>query len=155
MASILFGLMILIKGQSQNHEGFADISKTESSSDNSKDSKTILFSGYVVPQLNAFDATINDQVLRMTESGNLRAPRDIVIHIQADPQMTGATKIQKGVKYKIENLGSGSGGAEWELTAIKSFGNQSVQVSARMQTEAEKPYFEWAWLVIDGIKSAP
>ena len=109
--------------------------------------------GYMVPRPDGFDAATFGAELRLTETGNLRAPRDMRIRpARTGDSLTGEVQSRGAVSYMIEDAGAGSGGTLWELTAIKPVGGQTVMIVASVQTESAAPEFDWIWPVIDGIK---
>ena len=114
---------------------------------------TLPEAGITVPRPEGFDAAILGGQLRLTEGGDLRAPRDIRVAAGAAQGADGG-KQRGDVSYAITDAGAGSGGTMWELTASKPLGASHVTITASEQREQGQPDFGWVWPVIDGIKSA-
>lgn len=109
---------------------------------------------YSVPRPAGFEATILGQELQLTEAGHLRAPRVITVRPAPGGFTLGALAEQRGdVSYRIAETGAGSGGVVWELMALKSLGDATVQITASYQSEAARSDFVWVWPVIDGIRA--
>lgn len=107
--------------------------------------------GYTVPRPEGFEAAQFGEELRLTEAGDLRAPRDIrVTPAEAGAALPGEAETRGDVTYAIVDAGAGSAGTFYEMTALKPVGSAAVRVVASVQTEAS-PDFGWVWPVIDGI----
>ncbi len=88
-----------------------------------------------------------------TESGDMRSPRTVRVDLSAsEPQLTDTEKRSVGgieVTYAVSELGSGSGGTEYELQAIKPSGGSWIVLKAIEQTEEAEPAFLAGWAVLE------
>jgi hypothetical protein len=51
--------------------------------------------------------------------------------------------------YTVTALGSGSGGTEYELKAVKAFGSGWIVLTSIVQIEGSEPDFSLGWTVLE------
>ena len=113
-------------------------------------------SGHVVPVPEGFVTTATAEGLILTEAGDTRAPRTLEVAPAGptDPAAAGGAR-RDGFAYRQVALGSGSGGTEWELVIDLPGTSPRLAVTARLQTEARRPDFDWAWAVARKVAAPP
>jgi hypothetical protein len=62
---------------------------------------------------------------------------------------SGQGVLTTGERYMIEDMGGGSGGTEYQLTAWKEAGDAWIVVVAIEQTEFGEPSFNAGWAVLE------
>jgi hypothetical protein len=111
--------------------------------------------GLVVARPAGFDATMNNKGFSFTEKGDLRSTRNITVSlVDTNPLGAEAQKRMingKSIRYRISEIGAGSGGLEHELVAVKQDQEAVVIVTAIEQTEHSEPFIA-AWSVIEHIQ---
>jgi hypothetical protein len=118
--------------------------------------------GLVLRRPAGFGATMNNKGFYLTEKGDLRSTRNIAVSlVDANPLGDEAQKRMingKSIRYRVSEIGAGSGGVERELVAVKQDQELFVVVTAIEQTEYSEPFIA-AWSVIEHIqlrrKSSP
>ncbi|MCB1890027.1 MAG: Tsi3 family protein [Rhodocyclaceae bacterium] len=105
--------------------------------------------GLVAGQPDGFAVSRSETGFVLTEAGDLRTPRELRISLEpADPLSgTGATRELAGrsVRHRVDELGAGSAGSEFELTLSWPCAAAYCVVHAFEQSERGTPAFEWAW----------
>lgn len=111
--------------------------------------------GLVIARPAGFDATMNGKGFYLIEKGDLRSPRRLTISLaDTDPLGDEAQERSiegKTIRYRISEIGAGSGGVEYELVAARQDQEAFVVVTAIEQTEHSEP-FAAAWSVLAHIQ---
>ena len=119
------------------------------------DEKLVHHNGLVLARPAGFDATMSDTGFDLIETGDLRSPRSINVSlVDTDPLGDKAQERSidgTSIRYRISEVGAGSGGVEYELVAVRQDQEAFVVVIAFEQTEHAKP-FTAAWSVFEHIQ---
>jgi hypothetical protein len=88
-----------------------------------------------------------------SEIGERRTPRTLSVEkTDSRPDLTGAKERTLGgtiAHYTITDLGTGSGGTEYELKASKASGSGWIVMSEISQVEGDVPNFTIGWEVLE------
>jgi hypothetical protein len=115
-------------------------------------SGTVNYSGLSVPVPAGFETDELNDVLILSESANIRNPREIRVSANFDGSLpSGEISANLNVFYRIFEAGSGSGGTVWTLEAVKTLETDAVLIVATEQSESPDPDFSWVWPIIGGI----
>lgn len=99
-----------------------------------------------------FAETALDNGFSFSETGDLRSPRTIKVSV-ADVRPALAQKRELAdattAIFAVRELGGGSGGTEYELTAAKPSGESWIVAVAIEQSELGVPAFEIAWTLLE------
>ncbi len=117
------------------------------------DKEIKLKSGLVVSRPEGFDDRLEDGRIVLTETGDIRSPRIIAVALSKtapalkDPDtraLAGAT-----VRYKVSEEGTGSGGTEYQMQAVRPVDDRFLVLTAFVQAEIGPPDFAIAWTVLE------
>jgi hypothetical protein len=113
--------------------------------------------GLRLPPPPGFLRTQTEYGFTLSEGGDLRTPRTIEITRAKEPPAirqpqtrglaTGAT-----ARFSVQEVGSGSAGAQYELRASKQLGSSWIVVVATAQSERGEPDFALAWQLLDSAE---
>ena len=103
-----------------------------------------------------FDATETTAGYLLSETADVRSPRrlslDFSLEVDATRSLNQVRDIpgaEKPVNFAVTALGTGSGGTEYELIAVKSVTGGFVTVKAVEQSERGEPSFVTAWALLE------
>ncbi len=109
--------------------------------------------GLTVSRPAGFSETKTGSGFAFTENGDMRSPRTITVEtVTAQPALTDAKRKTLGgadVAYAVTDIGSGSGGTEYELQAVKAAARGWIVLKATEQTEGGEPAFTAGWAVLE------
>lgn len=101
-----------------------------------------------------FAETALDNGFSFSETGDVRSPRTIKVSV-ADAQPVLAQAQERELAdattaiFAVRELGGGSGGTEYELTAAKPSDESWIVAVAIEQSELGAPSFETAWKLLE------
>ena len=103
-----------------------------------------------------FDDQKTESGFVFSEIGGRRTPRTLSVE-KADsrPDLIGAKERTLGntiAHFTVTDLGSGSGGTEYELKASKASGSSWVVISEISQIEGDAPEFTIGWAVLENAQ---
>ncbi len=117
------------------------------------DKEIKLDNGLTVARPKGFTEGLEADRIVLTETGDLRSPRIISVSLSEtapllDDPDTRDVKGEK-VRYKVGEEGSGSGGTEYQLQAVRAVGPKFLVLTAFVQVEGRTPDFATAWAVME------
>jgi hypothetical protein len=95
----------------------------------------------------------------LLESGDVRSPRTIEVELAGAPptlEVPEDRELPDGgiARFSLREIGAGSAGPEFELSAVKEAGERWIVVTAIAQSESGEPDFDPAWRVVDSARLA-
>jgi hypothetical protein len=105
--------------------------------------------GLRVPAPGGFNIGTGEHGYTFVETAAVRSPRRIEVRLSEQaPALPGTRQRELGgvtVRFAVSELGSGSGGTEYELRAVKAQGARWLLLVATEQAEGGEPAFGMAW----------
>lgn len=110
----------------------------------------------VVPTPQGFRSDEGTAGVAFVQDGDLRSPMTVRIDLYAEPGLTDATdqrQLKDGLaQYKIEEMEGGSGGALWQLSAVRQTPKGALVMHASQQAEFGQPDFSEAWAIFENAE---
>jgi len=106
-----------------------------------------------------FAARLRGPAIELRETGALRAPRMLWVQTLKGPAADARGEDRRGTglgeaRYRIEDMGAGSGGTEWRLTIRVQSARRLFEIKAVEQAEGRAPDFDWAWAAVGTLRDA-
>ena len=112
--------------------------------------------GLTVPRPEGFAVERTERGFALTEEW-VRRTRRATLSVHPDEAALRAAGVampsdaeRDGTRYAVRELGAGSAGTEYELTAVREVEGGLIALEAVEQTEGEEPAFDLGWTLLEG-----